>query len=169
MRMVRGVPKVVAVVMCLGLLAPLGPWPVHAQETTLPLPRFASLKADEVNLRTGPGMDYPIEWVYKRRHLPVEITAEFEQWRRIRDYQGTVGWIHQALLSGKRSAIVLTKERMLLRKPHDGAQPVLRAAPGVHVGVLTCTGIWCLVEASGTDGWVHQTALWGVYENEVIE
>src|SRR5919204_606278 len=75
----------------------------------LPLPRFASLRSDEVNVRTGPGTRYPVDWVFKRKGMPVEIVAEFENWRKIRDWQGASGWVHQSLLTGKRSFIIPAK------------------------------------------------------------
>jgi SH3-like domain-containing protein len=81
------------------------------------LPRFVSLRASEVNLRTGPGIRYPIEWVFKRRDLPVEVVDEFESWRRIRDWEGTLGWVHQSMLRGRRTALVTGEPRVLRRAP----------------------------------------------------
>ena len=135
----------------------------------LPLPRFVSLKSAEVNLRTGPGTRYPIEWVYQRRGLPVEITAEFDNWRRVRDLEGAVGWIHRALLSGRRSALVLPPERIFRRAPEDGAAALFRAGPGVLVYLLSCDGEWCHTEQNESKAWVRQNGLWGVYPGEVIE
>ncbi len=73
------------------------------KSTGLPLPRYVSLRAEEVNMRTGPGVRYPVDWVYKRRNLPVEIIAEFGTWRKIRDVEGAQGWIHQSMLSNRRT------------------------------------------------------------------
>src|SRR6202048_2611436 len=75
-------------------------------EAGLPVPRFVSLHADRVNLRTGPGDRYPIDWVFTRKDMPVEIIAQFEHWRQIRDWEGTKGWVHQRMLAGKRDVIV---------------------------------------------------------------
>ena len=96
-----------------------------------PVPYFVSLAAGEVNLRTGPGVRYPIDWVYKRRALPVEVIAVFDHWRQIRDWQGTVGWVHQNMLSTRRTLIVVGEERVMRREPKSEAAPVARLAPGV--------------------------------------
>src|SRR5215471_20860346 len=83
----------------------------------LPIPRFATLKSDEVNVRTGPGSRYPVDWVFKRKGMPVEIVAEYEVWRKIRDWQGASGWVHQSLLTGKRSFIIPAKPARLQKTP----------------------------------------------------
>ncbi len=82
------------------------PAPPRGTSTGLPLPRFAALRADSVYLRRGPGSRYPIEWVYKRRDLPVKIEREFDVWRLIEDPDGTRGWVHQATLVGTRSFVI---------------------------------------------------------------
>src|SRR5438876_886029 len=92
---------------------------VPAAEKNLPVPRFVSLRSEQVNVRTGPGERYPIEWVFTRRDLPVEIVAEFENWRKIRDSEGSEGWVHQRMLAGRRSVLVRDKVREL----HRRAQP----------------------------------------------
>ncbi len=154
-----------------GLIACLWLWfPAAAGAAdSLPLPRFVSLKSSEVNLRTGPGTRYPIDWVYQRRGLPVEIIAEFDNWRRVRDSEGVVGWVHRALLSGRRSALVALPERIFLRAPEAGAQALFRAAPGVLVEIVSCDGVWCKVSHDDTKAWTKQGGLWGVYLGEVIE
>jgi SH3-like domain-containing protein len=140
----------------------------------LPLPRFVSLRADSVNLRVGPNARYRIEWIYMRRDLPVEIIAEFDTWRRIKDPEGTEGWVHSSMLSRKRTGIVTGGVRPLLRsvQAKDEAQPDLAATlePGVIVTVESCPqGIaFCRVEAEGVGGWLSRDALWGVYPGEVI-
>ena len=106
---------------------------VAAAEESRPVPYFVSLAAGEVNLRTGPGVRYPIDWVYKRRALPVEVIAVFDHWRQIRDWQGTVGWVHQNMLSTRRTLIVVGEERVMRREPKSEAAPVARLAPGVVV------------------------------------
>ena len=154
-----------------GLIACLWLWSPAAASAadSLSLPRFVSLKSSEVNLRTGPGTRYPIDWVYQRRGLPVEIIAEFDNWRRVRDSEGVVGWIHRALLSGRRSALVALPERIFLRAPEAGAQALFRAAPGVLVEIVSCDGVWCKVSHDDTKAWTKQGGLWGVYLGEVIE
>src|SRR6478672_13751597 len=87
----------------------------------LPVPRFVSLKADKVNMHIGPAKTYEVKWVYQRAGLPVEITAEFENWRRIRDADGTEGWIYHSLLSGKRTGMVITKQPDELVAVHEAA------------------------------------------------
>lgn len=138
-------------------------------ETNLPIPRFVSLRSDEVNLRTGPGTMYPVEWVYVRRGLPVEVVAEFDVWRRIRDWQNTVGWVHQSMLDGKRTALIIGSDGNLLRDPADSAPPVARLAPGVIARLLECDGLWCRIEAEGHRGWLKRDEFWGSYPREAIE
>ncbi len=134
-----------------------------------PLPRFAALRADEVNLRAGPGTEYPVEWVFMRRALPIEITAEYGQWRKIRDYDGSEGWVHKSLLTGRRSVLVTGSIRTLRNNPGPDAAPVARAEPGVIGRLLACDGGWCEIEAAGHEGWLPITQLWGVYDGEVVE
>src|SRR5271166_4318992 len=99
--------------------------------TGLPIPRFVSLRTDDVNLRSGPGTRYPIEWVYRRRDLPVEIEREFEVWRLIQDQDGVKGWVHQATLAGRRGFVVKGAERVLHTAATDDSPPVARLKPGV--------------------------------------
>lgn len=139
------------------------------RRTGLPLPRFASLRADEVNLRAGPGVRYPVEWVYRREGLPVMIVAEFDAWRKVRDWRGTEGWIHRSLLTGKRTAVVLDRGMMLRRKPAPKAPAVARLEGGVIARVLACEGKWCRIEAGGIRGWGPRGALWGTLPGERID
>ena len=136
--------------------------------TSLPLPRFASLRANQVNARTGPGVRYPIDWVFQRRNMPVEITAEFENWRKIRDEQGTEGWVHRQMLSGKRSVIVIGEIQTMRRQANGGSPAVARLAPGVVAPVLECNGEWCRVEASGFRGWLPRAGTWGTKPGERV-
>jgi len=154
-----------------GLIACLWLWSPAAASAadSLSLPRFVSLKSSEVNLRTGPGTRYPIDWVYQRRGLPVEIIAEFDNWRRVRDSEGIVGWVHRALLSGRRGALVALPERIFRRAPEVGARALFRAVSGVLVEIVSCDGVWCEVSHDDTKAWTKQDGLWGVYPGEVIE
>jgi len=138
-------------------------------ETQLPLPRFVSLRSNEINLRTGPGINYPIEWIYRRRGMPVEVVAEFESWRKVRDWQGTVGWVHQSMLDGRRGALIIGGERILRRDPADGAVGVARLAPGVIAGLKECGTDWCRLESDSYDGWLKRDEFWGVYPGESLE
>ena len=135
----------------------------------LPLPRFASLKAAEVNLRTGPGASYPIDWVLTKPSMPVEILAEFETWRRIRDIQGTEGWVHQMMLSGKRTAIVTGAAREIRRKADPAAGVVAIAEPGVILTLLECEAGWCRVDIQGKRGWLPRGSFWGAYDSERLK
>lgn len=136
------------------------PGPADAAE----VPRFASLRAAEVNVRAGPGVQYPIAWVFLRRGLPVEVVAEFEHWRKVRDGDGAEGWVHRSLLSGRRSAVVRGEVIGVLYRDADAASvPVARVEPGVVADLLACHGDWCRVEAAGLRGWIARARLWGVY------
>ena len=129
------------------------------------LPRFASLRSDKVNLRAGPGVRYPISWIFVRQSLPIEILAEFELWRKIRSQSGTEGWVHKSLLSGRRSAVVTGKVRTLFRRA-EGDVPVLRAEPGVQGRLMACKGNWCKMKIGGTTGWLKRQHVWGTYRAE---
>jgi SH3-like domain-containing protein len=137
----------------------------------LPLPRFVSLKADKINVHVGPAKSYDVTWIYTRVGLPVEITAEFETWRRIRDGEGAEGWVYHSLLSGRRTGMVLAKEALVpLREAGDPEASVIAQLEGGVMGtVKKCTGTWCRISGDGFDGWIEQQRLWGVYPNEKIE
>lgn len=141
--------------------------------TGLPLPRYVSLKSDRVNLREGPSEAHPIEWVYERAGLPVEITEEFDSWRKIRDAQGTVGWVSEELLSGRRTALVKPWDKSavlpIFYEPDSDARVVAKLQSGVIGNVSRCTGLWCRIFGSGFGGWIQQTNLWGVYPNEKVD
>ncbi len=141
----------------------------------LPLPRFVSIKANRVNLRIGPGRNYPVAWRYVKPGLPVEIIQEYDNWRRIRDSEGTEGWVYQSLLSGKRTAIAAPwnkgKEDALVVLHRDAADSAVRRAalePGVLTEIEHCDGEWCEVEAGRARGYVRQSDIWGAYPGEVI-
>ena len=137
----------------------------------LSLPRFISLRADKVHMRTGPGGQYPIEWLYRRRSLPVEVVAEYENWRKIRDWQGTQGWVHQSMLSRHRTFIVTGKVRALRSRQFTKSRPLAWAEPGVIGKLLECPqeGTWCRVEIKGLEGWLRRVEFWGVYREETLE
>jgi SH3-like domain-containing protein len=140
---------------------------------SLPVPRFVSLKTDRVNVRGGPDKDHDVTFIYTRAGWPVEITAEFENWRRIRDSDGTEGWVYHSLLSGKRTAAVQLKAKTDLAPLHAKADAQSPVTAQLQVGVLAsvkhCTGKWCQITGDGFDGWIEQNELWGVYPNEKIE
>ncbi len=140
----------------------------------LPLPRFVSLRLDEVNLRTGPGVQYPMEWTYMRRGYPVEVIAEFDTWRRIRDWEGSEGWVHQNMLTGRRTFIVLgplSHRRDLRTQPADDAISVAKLELGVVGDLLQCpsnTAQYCRVEVRNYVGWLKRGDFWGVQRDEFI-
>lgn len=134
----------------------------------LPLPRFASLHTNEINMRTGPGTRYPIEWVYVREGLPVEITAEFEIWRRIRDWEGSEGWVHKGALTGKRTLIVTGSKTSVYEDTDQTSAVKAHVEPGVIGQVLACEAVWCKVRFDDINGYMPKTAFWGVYSNETF-
>ncbi len=164
---------------CLGLaLATLAAGPVSADATGavsgLPVPRYVSLKSDRVNLREGPSKDHRTTWIFERAGLPVEITAEFETWRKIRDSEGSEGWVLHSLLSGRRTALVTPWKKdgpaiTVYRKPEADAGAVARLEPNVLANIRSCDKAWCRVNGEGFDGYVKQVDLWGVYPNEAVE
>jgi SH3-like domain-containing protein len=139
----------------------------------LPLPRFVSLKPERVNVHGGPTRDHEVTFVYTRSGLPVEITAESDNWRRIRDWEGSEGWVYHSLLSGKRTAVILPKDKQQLvpvrDQPDAEGRTVAQLQAGVLAAVKRCTGAWCRVSGPGFDGWVVQEKLWGVYANEKVD
>jgi len=139
----------------------------------LPVPRFVSLKSDRVNVRSGPNKDQEVRWVYTRAGMPVEITAEFENWRRIRDWEGAEGWVYHSLLSGKRSAVVvptLKDDLVPLYERADVKSPeAARLQSGVLGQIKSCTGSWCELVGKNFDGWIRQERLWGAYPNEKVD
>jgi SH3-like domain-containing protein len=144
----------------------------------LPVPRFVSLKSDRVNMRKGPGTDYPTAWVYRRAGLPLEVIKEFEGWRQVRDADGVSGWVLQSFLSGRRTALVLPWEVKGGRAPpkvalrdddSDRARPVAMVEAGVIANIASCDGHWCRVSIDRFRGYIEQKKLWGVYEGEVVK
>jgi SH3-like domain-containing protein len=147
--------------------------PAVGTASGLPVPRFVSLKTDKVALRAGPNKTHEIKWLYQRAGLPVEIVAEFETWRRIRDADGTEGWVYHSLLSGRRTGIVTAKSKddlvPLYDKPDVESAVVAKLEPGVVGQVKRCADGWCRFSGRGFEGWVRQVRLWGVYPNEKVD
>ncbi|MBW8903213.1 MAG: aspartyl-trna synthetase [Bradyrhizobium sp.] len=139
----------------------------------LPVPRYVSLKSDHVNVRAGPTKDNEVAWVYTRSGLPVEITAEFENWRRVRDSEGAEGWVYHSLLSGRRTAVITMKSKDELARLYDRADSSSAVAARLQVGVMVqvkrCAAAWCRVAGPGFDGWIEQQRLWGVYADEKVD
>ena len=141
----------------------------------LPLPRFVSLKAGRVNLRIGPGRNYSVDWMYMKSGLPVEIVQEYDNWRRVRDSEGTEGWINQSLLSGKRTALAAPWQRgkntlvALYANPSSESRLVAEIEPGVMGTIRSCNGEWCRMDFGGARGWISQAHVWGVYPGETFD
>jgi SH3-like domain-containing protein len=139
----------------------------------LPVPRFVSLKSDRVNVRSGPNKDQEVRWVYTRAGMPVEVTAEFENWRRIRDWEGAEGWVYHSLLAGKRSAVVVPTLKDDLVPLYESANVesavVARLQSGVLSQLKSCNGQWCEISGKGFNGWIRQERLWGAYPNEKVD
>ncbi|WP_210527174.1 SH3 domain-containing protein [Rubellimicrobium arenae] len=144
------------------------PAPTIGPETTLPLPRFVSLKSDEGNARRGPSIDQRIDWVFVREDMPLLLTAEYGHWRRVEDRDGQGGWVHYSLLSGTRTVIV-DEDRLPLRtRPDEGSQAVALLQKGVIARLESCEVDWCRISAGGYGGWTPKTSIWGVTADEVI-
>lgn len=166
---------------CLSLFVAAAPWPAHAadeqateesdgdalSDSGLPVPRFVTLKFEEVNLRTGPGRRYPIRWVYKRKHMPMEVVEEFGHWRKLRDEEGDEGWAHKSQLSGNR-VVAFRADSVLRRYPEAGAPAMIKVQKGVLAQVLECDMNWCEVQVESYKSWVEKTAIWGIYRNETL-
>jgi SH3-like domain-containing protein len=149
------------------------PLPVAAapENSGLPVPRFVTLRAEEANMRTGPGEQYPIKWTYRRVGLPVEIVAEYHTWRRVRDWQGTEGWVHGSMLAGRRSFMVIGETRALHTEP-NAASPVIAELEVKVIGdIETCppAGEWCRVKIEGRKGWLKRSDFYGVYPDEGVD
>lgn len=142
-----------------------------AETSGLPLPRFVSLRSDEVYLRSGPGKQYPMDWIYTRRDLPVEVIAEFQEWRKIRDWQGAEGWVHQSMIWARRMAVIVQGRKTLRAEPDDKALALAELDTNVVVRLLACSHdkAFCKVEVQNIQGWLRRDALWGVYPGEDIE
>ena len=137
--------------------------------TNLPLPRYVSLKANEANARRGPDQSHRIDWVYKRRDLPLRVTAEFEHWRRVEDIEGKGGWMHYALLSGIRTVMVQTDMTQLYHRPDTGSAQTALLERGVIARLRECQRDWCRLEVDGARGWSEKRHLWGVEMEDEFE
>ncbi len=143
--------------------------PSKGAVTNLPIPRFVSLKGNEGNARRGPSLTHRIDWVFTTAGMPLRVTAEHENWRRVEDAEGMGGWVHYALLSGVRTALVAADMAKFYTKPDTQASITFEAERGVTGRLLECQPNWCRMNIQGEKGWVEKTALWGVLPGEVLE
>lgn len=141
----------------------------------LPVPRFVTLRAERINVRVGPGVRYPLKWVFLKSKLPVEVTAEFDTWRKIRDVDGEEGWVHQSMLNGTRYVRITDNNTNIFKKPIEKESDTVAILwPGVIAKLLSCKGKWCRVLVKSNDGneikgWTKRNEnLWGVYDEEEI-
>lgn len=135
--------------------------------TNLPIPRFVSLKASEGNMRRGPSLSHRIDWVLKRRNMPLQVIAEHGHWRKVMDMHGAGGWVHYALLSGNRTVVILPSMLDVLNKPDTRSDVRARFEGGVVARLGECSETWCKVSADGHKGWAPKQMLWGVYPDEI--
>lgn len=147
---------------------------VEVGASGLQVPRYVSLKSNRVNVRKGPSTDHAVAWVFSKAGLPVEVIGEFDNWRQIRDSEGSEGWVFHALLSGRRTALVMpwVKEKTAIALYSDdssSSKPVAQLEPGVLGSVHSCDGKWCNFTVGNYTGWIEQERLWGVYRNEEVE
>lgn len=151
--------------------------------TGLPIPRFVVLKSSDTNLRKGPNVKFPIVWSYKRKGYPMQLVAEFENWRKLRDYDGAEGWIHENLITGARNVMFTanhykTKKSMylernseliLFRYPDENSYPMARIQLGAIGKLRKCQKEWCNIRVENTTGWALKSNLWGVLEKEILD
>lgn len=141
-------------------------------ETGLAIPRFVSLRSNHINARSGPGARYPIEWVYMQKSAPVEIIAEFELWRKIKDWQGSESWVHKSMLTGKRFVKVITPgENNIYAKDDYNAKVIAKVEDEVVGEIKKCpvNTNFCLIQFGNVDGWMPRQNLYGIYPDEIID
>jgi len=166
-------PILAAAVLVLALLPEPAPAQTPGTTSGLPVPRFVSLRSDRVHVRVGPAVDHDIRWTFARTGWPVEIVAESDNWRRIRDAEGAEGWVHHALLSSRRTALIAPSSKEKFFPVFEAADSKSRVSaelqPGVLATVRNCRGGWCRISGERFDGYIEQTRLWGVYPDETVE
>ncbi|MBY8976541.1 aspartyl-trna synthetase [Rhodobacteraceae bacterium NNCM2] len=131
-------------------------------ETNLPLPRYVSLRSSEINVRRGPGLSYPKDWVFKRAGLPVRVIAEYGDWRRILDSDNAGGWVYHALISGRRTVLVTAPEVVIREEPSTAAPATAEVHQGVIAKLDGCVDSWCEISVEDVTGWAPSDTIWGV-------
>lgn len=148
-----------------------GPGPGLGQVTKLPVPRFVSLRSDQVNFRAGPGFQYPVTWIYQREALPVEIIGEFDVWRQIMAPDGGTGWVHQATIRARRSFYVTAPQAVMRASPSPGSAVVAYLNQGVSGELLRCDagGDFCKVSTGHESGYLARADFWGTFSGEAVK
>ncbi len=139
---------------------------ISIRGSNLEIPRFVTLKTNRVNMRTGPGKNYPIQWQYQRRSLPVKVVGEFDVWRKVTDHDGITGWMHVSTLSLKRVVMILDTTAKIHAENDSASKTRAVAEKGVLAELDYCEPEWCRLEAEGIVGWVQRKSLWGILEAE---
>jgi len=134
----------------------------------LPVPRFVSLKSNVVNMRVGPGHEYPLQWVYVRKNLPLKVISEFDVWRKVVDHEGVTGWVHGQLVSLKRYGVITSSNAKLRAEPSAEADVTAVAEAGVLMEVQYCEGQWCRLGSDIARGWLERSRFWGVLPGEAL-
>ena len=131
------------------------------------VPRFAIIKSNQVNARSGPGTTYAINWIFVSKGEPIKIIAEFEQWRKVEDVEGEGGWVHSSVLSPKRSVVIMGGNiQKLLAQDDAKSRIVAKLEPGLRCVFDQCRGSWCKIKCDGYKGWIEAVNLWGVIKGE---
>ena len=165
----RIIVTMVGMVLAGGALAGGKPAQGRGPVTNLPLPRFVSLKVSEGNVRRGPSLTHRIDWVYKHEDMPLLVTAEYDNWRRVQDSEGQGGWMHYSLLSGVRTVVILDEQVQLRIKPTVAAATRAFADRGVIARLGACNPQWCQLSVQGVKGWVEKKRFWGAGADEIRE
>lgn len=140
---------------------------ISRENNELPLPRFVTIKSSEANVRTGPNLKYPIKWIFKNKGEPVEIIAQWEHWRKIRDITNEDGWVHESMIKGSRTAIIIGNElQYSYYKPDLNSKKLMLIEPQVRLKLLNCKLEWCQIKINDKKSWIQRKHLWGIYDNE---
>ena len=138
-------------------------------ESGRPLPRFVSIAADKIYMRTGPGRNYPIQWTYTSKKLPLKVIEEYGPWRRVVDFQGVTGWMHRSLLSPRRTAMIVGGPQSLRVKPSITANISAHLQEGVIATIEECNPNWCKLQHPQVTGWLPRASIYGILDDEVID
>ena len=157
-------------ILCTILVVTTATYTIAAERgpvTNLLMPRYVSLKASEANARRGPSLSHKIDWIFKKKGMPLEIYGEYDNWRRVRDSEGAGGWIHYSLLSGVRSIIITSSMANLYRKSDQNSMIMARIEQNYIADLRKCVKDWCEIDAGRYDGWIRKTDIWGVAPDEI--